>query len=177
MVFDGGYSKKSVTMSRDGGFPAPQGWTLIRIRFQRDRRALVDLMMYNGKSYIKDVTYSISRLKTLHPRSLLVAQHNIILSRSRLGLLRFFHLPIRFNSPLLASSRCPTRVCPYIHAVHIRLVQMQPEVGLAGPGAPVLGAREVLAVPCAPTGAVQVSVVPRRRRCRSFSGKLVERSG
>lgn len=37
---------------------------------------------------------------------------------------------------------------------------MQPEVGLAGPGAPKLGAREILAVPCAPTGAAQVSVVP-----------------
>jgi len=38
-------------------------------------------------------------------------------------------------------------------------VQMQPEVRLAGPGAPVLGARGVLAVPCPPTGAAQVSVV------------------
>ena len=36
---------------------------------------------------------------------------------------------------------------------------MQPEVGLAGPGAPVLGARGVLAVPCPPTSATQVSVV------------------
>ena len=50
-------------------------------------------------------------------------------------------------------------MCPYIRAVHSRLVQMQPEVGLAGPGAPVLGARGVLAVPCPPTGAAQVSAV------------------
>jgi hypothetical protein len=81
-------------------------------------------------------------LKTLHPRGLLVARRNTILFRSRLGLLRFFHLPIRLDSPLprqLATSHpC---VCPYIRAVHSRLVQMQPEVGLAGPGAPVLGAR------------------------------------
>lgn len=36
---------------------------------------------------------------------------------------------------------------------------MQPEVGLAGPGALVLGTREVLVVLCPPTGSAQVSVV------------------
>jgi hypothetical protein len=36
---------------------------------------------------------------------------------------------------------------------------MQPEVGLAGPGAPVLGAHGAFAVPCPPTGSAQVSVV------------------
>lgn len=36
---------------------------------------------------------------------------------------------------------------------------MQPEVRLTGPGAPVLEARGVLAVPCPPTGAAQVGVV------------------
>src|SRR5947207_14118719 len=103
---------------------------------------------------------NLDDLKTLHPRGLLVARRNTILSRSRLGLLRFFHLPIRLDSPLprqLATSHpC---VCPYIRAVHSRLVQMQPEVGLAGPGAPVLGARGVLAVPCTPTGVAAVRVV------------------
>ena len=64
-------------------------------------------------------------------------------------------------------------MCPYICMVHSRLVQMQLEVGLAGPNALVLGACGVLKVPCLPTGAVQVSVAPRwwwisrqgRRRC------------
>ncbi len=42
--------------------------------------------------------------------------------------------------------------------MHSCLVQMQPEVGLAGPGDPVLGARGVLAIPCPPTGAAQVSI-------------------
>ena len=41
-----------------------------------------------------------------------------------------------------------------LSAMHSRLVQMQPEVRLGGPGAPVLGARGVLAVPC-----------PTDRRC------------
>jgi len=103
---------------------------------------------------------SISRLETVHPRGLLVARRSTVLSRSRLGLLRFFHLPIRLDSPLprqLATYH--SCVCPYIRAVHSRLVQMRPEVGLAGPGAPVLGACGVLAVPCPPTGAAQVSVV------------------
>ena len=36
---------------------------------------------------------------------------------------------------------------------------MQPEVRLGGLGAPVLGARGVLAAPCPPTGAAQVSVI------------------
>jgi hypothetical protein len=36
---------------------------------------------------------------------------------------------------------------------------MQPEVRLAGLGAPILGARRVFAIPCPPTGAAQVSVV------------------
>jgi hypothetical protein len=42
---------------------------------------------------------------------------------------------------------------------YIRLVQMQPEVRLAGPGALVLRARGILTVPCLPTGAAQVSIV------------------
>ena len=65
---------------------------------------------------------------------------------------------------------------PYIHAVHSRLTQTQPEVGLAQPGASVLEAREVLAVLCAPTSAAQVSVVPRRRG-RCAIRQVVERSG
>jgi hypothetical protein len=36
---------------------------------------------------------------------------------------------------------------------------MQQEIRLAGPGAPILGARGVLTVPYPPTGAAQVSVV------------------
>jgi hypothetical protein len=36
---------------------------------------------------------------------------------------------------------------------------MQPEVRLAGPVAPILGARRFLIIPCPPTGAAQVSVV------------------
>jgi hypothetical protein len=80
--------------------------------------------------------------------------------------LRFFISQSVSTLHSLASSRRPTRV--YIRAVHSRLVQMQPEVGLAGPGAPVLGARGVLAVPCPPTGAAKVSVV-RIGRCSSGS--------
>jgi hypothetical protein len=66
---------------------------------------------------------SISRLKSLPHRCPLVARRNTILSRSRLGLLRFFHLPIRLDSPLprqLATSYpC---MYPYIRAVHSCLV-------------------------------------------------------
>jgi len=111
---------------------------------------------------------------SLHHRGLLVAQRNIIMSRSRLGLLRFFHLPIRLDSPLprqLATSY--PYMCPYIRAVYSRLVQMQPEVRLAGPGAPVFGARGVLTVPCPPTGAAQVSVV----RVRVAVRQVVKGSG
>lgn len=82
--------------------------------------------------------------------------------------------PNRLDSPLprqLGTSHpcvCVC-VCPYIRMVHSRLVQMQPEVGLAGPNALVLGACGVLVVPCLPTGAVHVSVVPRWCRCSSGS--------
>jgi hypothetical protein len=48
---------------------------------------------------------------------------------------------------------------PYIRAVHSRLVQMQPDVRVGGPGAPVLGARGVLIVLYPLTGAAQVSVI------------------
>lgn len=45
---------------------------------------------------------------------------------------------------------------PYIRAVHSRLAQLQPEVGLAGPGSPVHGTR---GVPCLPMGSSHVIVV------------------
>ncbi len=103
---------------------------------------------------------SMFRLRSLRHRDLLVTWRSTILRRSRLRLLLFFHLPVCLNPPrprqLSTSYPC---VCPYIRAVHSRLVQMQPEVRLGGPGAPVLGALGILAVPCPPTGAAQVSIV------------------
>ena len=61
--------------------------------------------------------------------------------------------------------------------MHSRLVQIQLEVRLAGTGVPVLGAREALVVPCAPTGAAQISVVQRRCRCSSGSRREWENFG
>jgi hypothetical protein len=83
------------------------------------------------------------RLRSLQHRGLLVAR------RSTISTLHS-----------LASPRPPIHVyvCPYVCAVHSRLVQVQPEVGLAGPNSLVLGACGVLVGPCLPTGAVQVSV-------------------
>jgi hypothetical protein len=43
---------------------------------------------------------NIFRLKTLHSRGLLISRRNVVLSQSRLRLLRVFHLPIRLDSPL-----------------------------------------------------------------------------
>jgi hypothetical protein len=59
---------------------------------------------------------------------------------------------------LLASSRHPTRVCVRTSA---RFTASRIDVARSwtGPSAPVLGARGVLAVPCPPMGAAQVSVV------------------
>jgi hypothetical protein len=113
------------------------------------------------------------RLKSLRHRGLLVTRRSTILCRSRLGLLWFFHLPVCLNSLLPRQLSYPC-VCPYIRAVHTRLVQMQPEVGLAGPGALVFGARGVLTVPCLPTtGMAQVGVV----RVRVAGRLVVEGSG
>jgi hypothetical protein len=75
----------------------------------------------------------------------------------------------RRSTPSPARVVPPVCVCPYIRMVYSRLVQMQPEVGLAGPNALVLGVCRVLVVPCLPAGAVQVSVVLRWCRCSSGS--------
>jgi hypothetical protein len=66
--------------------------------------------------------------------------------------------PSRLSTPSQLATSHPC-VCPYIRAVHNRLVQMQPEVELGGPSALVLGARGVFAAPCPRTGAAKVSVV------------------
>jgi hypothetical protein len=98
------------------------------------------------------------------------ARRNTILSRSRLGLLRFFHPPIRLDSPLPSLARDVQPVCVSLHRMeHSRLVQMQLDVGLVGPGDLVLGVCGVLAVLCQPTRAAQVSVVPRQCHCSSGS--------
>lgn len=109
----------------------------------------------------------MSRLKSLRHRGLLITQCSTILCRSRLGLLWFFHLPVCLDSPrphqLATSYPC---VCPYIYAMHSRLVQMQPEVRLAGPGPPILRARSNTM----PTdGRCIGQRFPRRCRCSSGS--------
>jgi hypothetical protein len=73
------------------------------------------------------------RLRSLYHRGLLVARCSTISTLYS-----------------LASWRRPTHVyvvCPYVCAVHSRLIRIQPKVRLAEKGAPVLGERGVLAVP------------------------------
>jgi hypothetical protein len=50
-------------------------------------------------------------------------------------------------------------MCLYIHVVQSFLVQMQPDVRLGGPDAPVLGACGLLTILCPLTDAAQVSVI------------------
>jgi hypothetical protein len=66
---------------------------------------------------------------TGHPRSLLVARRNTCPGAGLGSFGSFIPLDSPLPRQLATSQPC---VCPYIRAVHSRLVQMQLEVGLAG---------------------------------------------